>query len=515
MFKVAFVSVWLACVGRGHEVRAIHEKLPGRGRDDRVSLRRPLTVHGDSSLQQLSSTGGTEGRKPLKVLATTLLALSPTVAFSPCGRTGSLRVSSLTLVNSPPFASNNKRLVDRRISKMSMSDTLAHGGNLDKHGHHTEADRLMEEGDQTSAENKLGVILLNLGGPDSLDAVEPFLYNLFSDSDVINFPDFLQWLKVPFGYLISKTRAPQSRAKYASIGGSSPQLSITEAQGRAIEAALAERGVPAKSYIAMRYWSPFTSDALKAIKADGVKRVVVLPLYPQFSVSTTASSLRVLEQEISVDPQLQEVSSIVIPTWYNREGYINALARLVAEKCDLSPNGKTVPHVIFSAHGLPTDFVEQNADPYQRQTEATVDLTTKRLRDLGYTNNCTLSYQSRVGPVEWLRPYTDDKIRQLAAEGVREIVVVPVSFVSEHIETLEELDMEYREVAEEAGITGWQRVPALGLSQDFIDDLAEAVIEVLPSIEEPPNSYLNDGKPVALRIINDLVKRKVSFVPAP
>ena len=179
----------------------------------------------------------------------------------------------------------------------------------------------------------------------------------------------------------------------------------------------------------------------------------------------------------------------------------------IAAKCDESKaDGASAPHIFFTAHGLPTNYVETLGDPYQKQTEATVTFVTNRLRSLGYTNDHTLAYQSRVGPVEWLRPYTDDTIRRLAAEGVTELVVVPISFVSEHIETLEEIDCEYRELAEESGITEWQRVPALGVDGEFIDDLAQAVVEVLPRIEEGPKSDINEGRPVSLRVVNDLVQ---------
>jgi len=316
----------------------------------------------------------------------------------------------------------------------------------------------------------------------------------------------LEWMNEPLAWIIARTRAPLSREGYAAIGGSSPQLATTRLQGELIEAALAQRGVSAKSYVAMRYWYPFTEDALTAIKADGIERLVVLPLYPQFSISTSGSSLRILEREFYEDAQLRQVRNVVIPAWYNREGYVNALARLIAEKCDLSPTNASTPHIFFSAHGLPNKYIADLADPYQQQTEATVIFVMNRLRQLGYLNNHSLAYQSKVGPVEWLRPYTDDSIRELAAAGVDELVVVPISFVSEHIETLEEIDVEYFEVAKEAGIAHWQRVPALGLEADFIDDLAEAVVEVLPGMEEPPKSDINEGRPVSLRVVNDLVQ---------
>lgn len=357
----------------------------------------------------------------------------------------------------------------------------------------------------SSPQAPLAVLLLNLGGPDTLEDVEPFLYNLFSDPEIITLPTQLKWLNGPLAAVISKTRATSSREGYASIGGGSPQLSTTLEQGRALEKALEARGIAAKSYVAMRYWHPYTSEALEAIKRDGIEKVVVLPLYPQFSISTSGSSLRLLERTYYADQALRQLKNVVIPAWYNRQGYIHAVARLVAQRCDLfsEPNA---PHIFFSAHGLPVKYVTRLGDPYQAQTEATVRFVMTRLRALGYTNNFTLAYQSRVGPVQWLQPYTDDKIRELAQEGVDSLVVVPISFVSEHIETLEEIDVEYRELALECGIRSWERVPALGLDNDFIDDLAGAVSEALPKMDQRPLQEIDEGRPVSLRVVNDLVQ---------
>jgi len=263
--------------------------------------------------------------------------------------------------------------------------------------------------------------------------------------------------------------------------------------------------VRARSYVAMRYWTPYTEDALEAIKADGIERLVVLPLYPQFSISTSGSSLRLLERVFYSDQELRQLKNVVIPAWYNREGYISALTRLITDKCDKFDDPSSA-HIFFSAHGLPTKYVDELGDPYKAQTEATVAFVMSRMRSLGYSNPHTLAYQSRVGPVQWLQPYTDDKIRELGAAGVDKMVTVPVSFVSEHIETLEEIDMEYAELAKECGVTQWERVPALGLDAGFIDDLAAAVCEALPHTEVPQLQAINEGRPVSLRVVNDLVQ---------
>eukprot|EP00316_Scyphosphaera_apsteinii_P004633 CAMPEP_0119314286 /NCGR_PEP_ID=MMETSP1333-20130426/32303_1 /TAXON_ID=418940 /ORGANISM="Scyphosphaera apsteinii, Strain RCC1455" /LENGTH=516 /DNA_ID=CAMNT_0007319367 /DNA_START=39 /DNA_END=1590 /DNA_ORIENTATION=+ len=355
------------------------------------------------------------------------------------------------------------------------------------------------------AQDSVGVLLLNLGGPDNLDAVEPFLYNLFADPEIVTLPTFLQWMNKPLAWVIATSRAPSSREGYASIGGSSPQLATTLAQGRALVDVLARRGLKAKSYVAMRYWHPFTDEALAQVKADGIQRLVVLPLYPQFSISTSGSSLRLLERQFYQDQELRQLKNVVIPAWYNRVGYVNSMARLIAQKCDKFEE-PSAPFIFFSAHGLPKTYIEQLGDPYKAQTEATVEFVMARLRSLGYSNNFTLAYQSRVGPVQWLQPYTDDVIRELGAEGVHQMVTVPVSFVSEHIETLEEIDMEYAELAEDCGITHWERVPALGLDEGFIEDLASAVLEALPSMDERPLQEINEGRPVSLRVVNDLVQ---------
>ena len=184
---------------------------------------------------------------------------------------------------------------------------------------------------------------------------------------------------------------------------------------------------------------------------------------------------------------------------------MNACARLIARKCDLAED-KDAPHIFFSAHGVPVKYIEALADPYQKQTEATVGFVMNALKRMGYKNDHTLAYQSKVGPVEWLTPSTDDTIKELAGVGVSQLVVVPISFVSEHIETLEEIDGEYRELAEEEGIHWWERVPALGTDGEFIDDLADAVMEVLPNLDSPPKSDINEGRPVSLRVVNDLVQ---------
>jgi ferrochelatase len=322
---------------------------------------------------------------------------------------------------------------------------------------------------------RVGVLLLNLGGPDQLEDVRPFLFNLFSDPEIIRLP--FPWLQKPLAWLISTSRAKKSQENYKQIGGGSPLRRITEEQAQALQASLQAKGQDAQVYIGMRYWYPFTEEAIARIKRDRIEKLVILPLYPQFSISTSGSSFRLLEALWKEDPALNRVEHTVITSWYDRPGYLRAMAQLIAGELDKFPNPDEV-HIFFSAHGVPVSYVEEAGDPYQREIE---ECTALIMQTLNRPNPHTLAYQSRVGPVEWLKPYTEDAIAELAAEGVQNLLVVPISFVSEHIETLQEIDMEYREVAEEAGIHEFHRVPALNTHPVFIEDLAEMVADALNS----------------------------------
>lgn len=331
------------------------------------------------------------------------------------------------------------------------------------------------------ANEKIGVLLLNLGGPETLDDVQPFLFNLFADPDIIRLPRAFRFLQKPLAQFISVARAPKSKEGYASIGGGSPLRQITDAQGEALMEALCGKDIPAKVYVGMRYWHPFTEEAIEQIKKDGITKLVVLPLYPQFSISTSGSSLRLLESIFREDEYLVNMQHTVIPSWYQREGYIKAMATLIEKELLKFPKPQKVM-IFFSAHGVPLAYVEEAGDPYKAEMEECVDLIMEELEKRGMANPCTLAYQSRVGPVEWLKPYTDETIIALGQRGVKSLLAVPISFVSEHIETLEEIDVEYKELALQSGIKHWGRVPALGCEPTFISDLADAVIESLPYV---------------------------------
>ncbi|MCP9887750.1 ferrochelatase [Cyanobium sp. ATX 6A2] len=341
---------------------------------------------------------------------------------------------------------------------------------------------------------KVGVLLLNLGGPERIQDVGPFLYNLFSDPEIIRLPN--PALQKPLAWLISSLRAGKSQEAYRSIGGGSPLRRITEQQARELQSVLRQRGIEATSYVAMRYWHPFTESAVADIKADAVDEVVVLPLYPHFSISTSGSSFRELQRLRQADPAFAALPIRCIRSYHDDPGYIGAMAELIAREIQACPDPATA-HVFFSAHGVPKSYVEEAGDPYQREIEDCSRLIIERLeRDLGHANPHTLAYQSRVGPVEWLRPYTDEALQELGQQGVKDLVVVPISFVSEHIETLEEIDIEYREIATEAGITNFRRVPALDTTPSFIEGLAQLVQQAL----EGPEVNLDQAASLATKV---------------
>ncbi|XP_066397235.1 ferrochelatase-1, chloroplastic-like isoform X1 [Miscanthus floridulus] len=295
-------------------------------------------------------------------------------------------------------------------------------------------------------EEKIGVLLLNLGGPETLDDVQPFLFNLFADPDIIRLPRLFRFLQRPLAKLIYTFRASKSKEGYASIGGGSPLRKITDEQ----------------------------------IKKDKISKLVVLPLYPQYSISTSGSSIRVLQNIVKEDSYFSDLPISIIESWYQRDGYVKSMTDLIEKELSAFSNPEEVM-IFFSAHGVPLTYVEDAGDPYRDQMEDCISLIMGELRYRGILNGHTLAYQSRVGPVQWLKPYTDEVLVELGQNGVKSLLAVPVSFVSEHIETLEEIDMEYKELALESGIENWGRVPALGCTSTFISDLADAVVEALPS----------------------------------
>lgn len=310
---------------------------------------------------------------------------------------------------------------------------------------------------------RTAIVLMNLGGPDSLAAIEPFLRNLFSDPAIIRLPALL---RLPLARLVAWRRAPAAREIYRRLGGASPLLANTRAQADALEAVLGEDH---RCFIAMRYWHPFAAEVARAVAEWAPDEILCLPLYPQFSTTTTASSLADWRRAAAA-------SGINVPTraicCYPRErGFIEAVAGLIRPVLDRAANTQTPPRLLLTAHGLPKRIVEAG-DPYRRQVEATAAAVVEALAEPRL--DWRLSFQSRVGPLEWIGPATDEEIRRAGAEKVP-LVVAPVSFVSEHSETLVELDFDYRRLAESCGVPAYHRVATVGTVPAFIAGLAELV----------------------------------------
>ncbi len=322
--------------------------------------------------------------------------------------------------------------------------------------------------------NRLGVVLFQLGGPDTLEAIEPFLYNLFCDPDIIDFP-FARLGRKPLARLISSTRAHKVRRHYSTIGGGSPIRRFTERQAQALAAELEARGLDARCFVAMRYWHPFTAEAVAALERAHCNEIVLLPLYPQYSSTTTGSSLNEWNRRFR-----QNGAPVrVVTEFYRHEGYLNALVETVDSTLQRFEVPKR-PELIFSAHSVPLAVVERG-DPYQRQIEETVALVMERG---GWSNGHRLCYQSKVGASRWLQPTLRGTLRQAAEERIAEVCVVPISFVSDHVETLGEIDHAARELAARLGIRRFEMTPGLNDSPAFIRALADLVLEAAGVREE-------------------------------
>jgi ferrochelatase len=319
---------------------------------------------------------------------------------------------------------------------------------------------------------KIGVVLLNLGGPDSLEAVEPFLYNLFCDPDIINFPGSFLFRK-GLAKLISSTRHPKVQKQYAKIGNKSPIKDFTLGQAKLLEEKLNEE-INAKVLVAMRYWHPFTEEALDTIAEEQIKKVILLPLYPQYSKATTASSMKEWEKQIAGRKDLRNLETVLIESYYDFPPYIDAFVERINQGLERFPEEKREQvHILFSAHGTPMKLVREG-DPYSAHIKKTVETTVERG---GFTLPHSLCYQSKVGPQKWLTPSTPDTIERLAAEGVKNMLVVPIAFVSDHLETLFELGIEYRRLAREKGVEQYEVTEGLNDSEKFIDALAQLVFQ--------------------------------------
>ncbi len=315
---------------------------------------------------------------------------------------------------------------------------------------------------------RVGIVLFQLGGPDTLEAIEPFLFNLFCDPDIIDFP-FARIGRRPLAKLISTTRARKVQHHYSVIGGGSPIRRFTEQQALALQTRLTGSGIDARCFVAMRYWHPFTAEAIAQLDAAACDEVVLLPLYPHHSSTTTGSSLnewnRLYRGALPVH---------TVDAFYRNDLYLEAIVEKIEEAlARFSDPGR--PEIVFSAHSVPLSVIDRG-DPYQHQIEETVALLMRRG---GWTNSCRLCYQSKVGASKWLQPSLHRTLRDLASEKVREVCIVPISFVSDHVETLGEIDHEAREEATKLGVEKFEMTSGLNDSPMFVAALAELVASAL------------------------------------
>lgn len=312
-----------------------------------------------------------------------------------------------------------------------------------------------------------GLVLLNMGGPDSLGAVRPFLYNLFSDRDLIQLPAGAL-LQKPFAFMISRLRAPKVKVNYASIGGKSPLLEWTVKQA---EGTARKLGSQVKPFVAMRYWNPRAEECLRRMKREGIEQAIVLSMYPHYTSATSGSSIKDFETAaLRVYPELKYT---VISEWYNWPAYLDVLANRVREGLEKFHElvRDEIP-ILFSAHALPQKFID-DGDPYLDHVLYTVRGVMERFEERPWR----LGFQSRSGPVQWMEPDTLDVLDQLGAEKAPGVLIVPVSFVSDHIETLQEIDFEMRMHAEAIGLPRFERAPSLNDHEDFLQALTDLVLE--------------------------------------
>lgn len=320
---------------------------------------------------------------------------------------------------------------------------------------------------------KTAIVLFNLGGPDSTDAIKPFLKNFFMDKNIVTAPWVVRFM---VSRLIAMKRSKkEAGTSYGLLGGKSPLLENTQAQAKALEAKLKAQDPSQewKSFIAMRYWHPLTDQVVRDVKAWGADRIILLPLYPQFSTTTTWSSLEVWRKECR--KQQLDRPETVLCCYPEESGFVMASARLIRETYDSFMKGEQngqKPRLLFSAHGLPEKIIE-GGDPYQWQCEesARTIAAATQIEDLDWS----ICYQSRVGRLKWIGPSTEDALHQAAADKVP-VLIYPHAFVSEHVETLVEIEIEYRELAEEIGVPGFARVPTVSTAPEFIDGLAALIL---------------------------------------
>ena len=318
---------------------------------------------------------------------------------------------------------------------------------------------------------KIAVVLFNLGGPDSLEAVEPFLFNLFCDPDIFKIPVGQKFI----AKLISRRHTPIVKNEYKLIGGKSPINEWTELQRSMLQRELRKEIENADVYTAMRYWNPLTKDVIPQIEKGNYYKIILLPLYPHYSISTTGSSFNEWKRNYTEDKS----KLVYINSYFGNSNYIYSINERIDETIAKFPAGvKDKITLVFSAHGVPVSMVKKG-DPYNRHIQETVDLV---MKSRNHSHEHYLCYQSKVGPVKWLEPSTDSMIRQLASKNRNNLLIIPISFVSDHVETLFELNIEYRHVAEEVKIDNYIVMSGLNDSAAFISALKEETLKALNNI---------------------------------
>lgn len=325
-----------------------------------------------------------------------------------------------------------------------------------------------------SSRGGTGIVMMNLGGPATLDDVEPFLLRLFADREIIQLP-----FQDTLGKFIAKRRTPKVRALYDGIGGGSPILRWTQEQGEGMCARLDELSpetAPHRFYVAFRYTTPFADDALRAMHADGIERAIAFTQYPQWSCATTGSSLNDLWRAAARTGLQDAFTWSIVDRWGEHEGFVSSMANAVREGLEgYAPEERDDVLVLFSAHSLPLSVIDRG-DAYPAEVGASVS---RVVEAAGLRNPHMLSYQSEVGPVRWLGASTETVITQLGKQGRKNVLVVPIAFTSDHIETLSEIDIEYGHLAASLGMTGFRRAPSLNARPEFLDALADVIVRHL------------------------------------
>jgi len=354
---------------------------------------------------------------------------------------------------------------------------------------------------------KLGVILLNVGSPNCLEDVKPFLNNIFSDSDFVRLPSCARGFQGQIANFLSGIHSADTTKSFSNLGGSSPLLRLSQDQAASLAKALEAKGhVDAKVYVGMRYWHPFIEETLKQVKADGVTKLVVLPMFPQYSISTTGSVLHSIKDQLSSDSDLKQLPTAVVSRFSTRPAFVKSTADMIEAEIKKF-NDLDSTHILFAAQGIPTSYVQNWSDPYPREVVQSVNLVVEELKKRGITNPHAVSYNGVTGPIQYLNPSTQDTIRKLRNDGAFGILAVPISFVTENVNTMNELDGEYREIAEHATVQEWFRTPALGTYAPFIEDLADAVIEAAASAGSVSDIKLEGAQDVSMgQLVNSSLK---------